>query len=782
MISGVAEWSVPDPLFESELRDDLPIADAPVPCLRLFVDQVLFATDPCLTRFEDRQAALAGLSFAYKGLDEPIDASDPGDRLFLSGELGFLTARRNSQAESAARLMLESFGATDIGCVEHVGVPPDVPADYLLSLEEDVHSHCAFTKHVLPQLRRLGWKIEIDPDYPFQVVESGEFYARLEEDEERPDWFGLELGVDLGGQQVSLLSPLLDLLDKNAADLHSITSKLKRCVAIPLNKTHHVALDPETVRTMLRVLIELYEGKGEAVRFPAARLPALEELDVVFGKDIEWSGREHRESTRPAPAPRVSAPPPELKATLRSYQADGLAWLQGLRENGAGGVLADDMGLGKTLQTIAHVTTEISEGRAEDPCLIVAPTSLIGNWVREFEKFAPHLNVVRYHGPHRARVQDQLAGADVVVTSYPLVVRDQELLQPQIWHLLVLDEAQTIKNARSRNHQAVSSLQAIHKVCLSGTPVENHLGELWALFDFLDPELLGSEERFRNCYRIPIEKFQDEVRMDALREQIQPYILRRVKEEVATELPPKTRLRRPVALRGKQRELYESIRLAAHAKVRRTIQEKGLAASTVPILEALMKLRQVCCDPRLVKMQAARFVRESAKLEALEKLLEQQLAGGHRALIFSQFTSMLSLIGDSLKERNIKHLTLTGGSKDRQALCDQFEAGEADVFLISLKAGGTGLNLVSADTVIHYDPWWNPQAQEQANDRAYRIGQTKPVFVYDLFVAGSVEERILALQSKKRRLADALLKGAPLMADDGPFSEGDVETLFAPLA
>jgi SNF2 family DNA or RNA helicase len=342
----------------------------------------------------------------------------------------------------------------------------------------------------------------------------------------------------------------------------------------------------------------------------------------------------------------------------------------------------------------------------------------------------------------------------------------------------VLDEAQAIKNTRSQAHRALKNINAEHRVCLTGTPVENHLGELWALFDFLSPGLLGDELNFRRWYRQPIEQRGDAERMAALRAQVAPYVIRRVKRDVARDLPPKTELFEPIEITGKQRELYEHIRVAAHADVRKVIKTKGLTGSTIAILDALMKLRQVCCDPRLVAMESARAVRESAKFKTLMEMLEQQLPQGHRVLIFSQFTSMLSLIAEGLRERNIGHIALTGGSKDRQGLCDKFERGDADVFLISLKAGGTGLNLVSADTVIHYDPWWNPAAQAQATDRAYRIGQSRPVFVYNLFVAGSVEERVLQLQARKRWLSSSLL------GDEAPaatLTEQDVETLFAPL-
>jgi SNF2 family DNA or RNA helicase len=482
----------------------------------------------------------------------------------------------------------------------------------------------------------------------------------------------------------------------------------------------------------------------------------------------------------------ISTPPPSdaiaprtLRAELRPYQKVGVAFLQNLREHSAGAVLADDMGLGKTLQTIAHLCVERESGRATRPSLIIAPTSLVGNWQREIAKFAPSIKVCVLHGRERFNRREEAEKCDVCVTTYPVLLRDAEYFHAQSYHYVILDEAQTIKNHRSRAHDCVSKLDSGHRVCLSGTPIENGLEELWSLFDFLMPGLLGNELSFRQFYRVPIEQHRDEQRLSALRAQVSPYILRRLKRDVAKELPDKTELVRAVELRGKQRELYESIRVAAHQDVRSTIRKLGVAGSTVKILEALMKLRQLCCDPRLVKSEAARFVRESAKSDLFFEMVESLLAGGHRILVFSQFTSMLSLLAQGLAKRSIKYLVLTGATQNRQKPCDEFERGVADVFLISLKAGGTGLNLVSADTVIHYDPWWNPAAQDQATDRAYRIGQKRAVFVYNLVIAGSVEERMLALQQRKRELANSVL--ATPTATGPVLGEGDVEQLFAPL-
>jgi superfamily II DNA or RNA helicase len=733
---------------------------------------------------------LVELSFEYDGTR--VRAGDERTRVFRSEGGGLTALERDRAAEHAARRVLERLGAVELACVEESIAPPlGCEPDYVVRADGDEHSFCNFTARAIEQWRALGWRVEVDPAYPFRVVEREPvWYARLEPADEPADWFGLELGVEIDGQRVDLLGVLLDLLERLDGDggLDALVSSCRPTWALKVSETHHITLPLERLRALLRVVAELYQGERRGRAFPEVRAGALLELDQVFartGPSIAWKDatgvtERARARVRGCPDAPPPVPPPSLRATLRPYQAEGVAFLQRLREGGVGGVLADEMGLGKTLQTIAHVAIEKAEGRLRGtPALVVGPTTLVGNWSREIGKFAPDLRVVVLHGPERHARWNQVPGADVVITTYPVLVRDEERFARQPFHLVVLDEAQAIKNARSQARRALESLRVEHRVCLTGTPVENHLGELWSIFDWLAPGLLGDELAFRRFWRQPIEKRGDAERLEALREAVAPFVLRRLKRDVAKELPPKTELVLPVELGAAQRELYEAIRIAAHADVRRAIRAKGLAASTVTILDALTKLRQVCCDPRLVAMDAARGVRDSAKLQALMDLLVEQLAGGHRALVFSQFTSMLALVGEALGARGLKYLLLTGETRDRQRVVDAFEDGRADVFLISLKAGGTGLNLVSADTVVHYDPWWNPAAQAQATDRAYRIGQKRPVFVHNLVVAGSVEERVLALQEKKRWLSTTLLGDAARSA--APLSEGDVDALFAPL-
>lgn len=752
------------------------------PCVRLYSETLSVDRSRGLARkLEDIDAAVIGLEFDYSGTR--VRCSEPSRRLFRSVNGGMACVQRDTETEARARYVLESFGAVELACLDDWAGSPDSRADYLVQLDGDVHALCSFSAYVVPQLRSLGWRVDVSPDYPYRVVEDNvPWYAEVGE-ESAADWFNLELGVEVGDQRISMLPLLLDLISRSSEleSLESLTTSGRRCVALPVGPGRYIAVPPDRVRALVRVLLELYHGERDAfsIKFPMAAAAGLEHLDGEFGGALDWIGhtaiREHgRELTKPAPTPE---PPKGLQATLRSYQEHGLAWLQNLRAHDIGGILADDMGLGKTLQTIAHVLLEHEAGRLDRPALVVAPTSLVGNWKREIAKFAPQLRVVVMRGPARHARWHRVRRADVVITTYPLIARDSDRWAEHAFHLLILDEAQTIKNSRSRARRAVVSIDARHRLCLTGTPMENHLGELWSLLDFLVPGLLGTREQFRVMFRTPIEKRGSESRLDALRQRVAPYILRRLKQDVAPELPVKTELVRPVELGGAQRDLYESIRMAAHAKVRHAIRERGFSGSTIDVLDALMKLRQVCCDPRLLNVPSARDVRDSAKYALLFELVSTQLSQGRRILLFSQFTSMLALIANGLQQRKIGYATLTGSTGDRQKPVDDFERGNVDVFLISLKAGGTGLNLTSADTVIHYDPWWNPAAQAQATDRAYRIGQKRPVFVYNLIVAGSVEERMMSLQKRKRELSETLLGQAT-----GRLSEREIEDLFAPLS
>ncbi|MEM9456471.1 MAG: DEAD/DEAH box helicase [Myxococcota bacterium] len=734
--------------------------------------------------YQEVETAVLRLSFDYDGVKVP--AGDPTQVGGVNGEAGRL---RDPVGEAQARQVLESFGPVELSTLDTYASFVGPEPDYVVDVTDDVDALCAFSAQAVPRLRALGWRVEVAEDYQCQVVSNATWYAELSEPEEDDtSWFELELGVDVDGRKVDLLPLLLELLHTSrGAGLGALLRRAKRWTAVPVGDRRFLAVPAERLEAILRVVRELYEIEGNggaSLRIPELVPSYLDELDDALGEaplelrgEVDLSARRVRLSPQ-AELPRVEVPV-QLQATLRPYQHDGLDWLQNLRAHGASGILADDMGLGKTLQTIAHIVTEKAAGRLTQPALVVAPTSLVGNWQRELSRFAPSLRVLVLHGPRRRERFGRIGEADVVISTYPLVLRDIEVLSRHRFYLQILDEAHTVKNVRSQIHQAVKAIDAQLRLCITGTPLENNLDELWALFDFLMPGLLGTAERFRAAFRAPIERMGDKQRLETLRKRVAPFILRRMKDTVAKDLPAKTEIVRTVDLAGAQRDLYESIRLAAHAAVRKVVKKKGIAASTIDILGALMKLRQVCCDPRLVPVPSARQVQESAKYEALMEMLEQMLPRGRRVLVFSQFTSMLGLIAQGLRERGIRYVCLTGSTSDRQAMVDTFQQGRAEVFLISLKAGGAGLNLTRADTVIHFDPWWNPAAQAQATDRAYRIGQTRPVFVYNLIVAGSVEERMVGLQRRKQNLADSILCAGEASLE---LTAADVDGLFAPLS
>jgi hypothetical protein len=607
----------------------------------------------------------------------------------------------------------------------------------------------------------------VPPVQEVPVQEVDDWYADVTEEGGNP-WFDLELGIVVNGARHPLLPLLVQLIrnapkDFNAAALagHPDTDTL--LAALPDGA--RVALPWGRVKPILATLGELYftERLGKAISLPYLDAARLAELEATA--QLRWLGGERLREVG-AKLHRFSgidpvAAPAGLHARLRDYQGAGLAWMQFLRAYGFGGILADDMGLGKTIQTLAHILVEKEAGRLDCPALVVAPTSLMDNWQSEAARFAPGLRVLLLHGKDRAAQFGQIATADIVLTTYALLPRDEATLRAQRFHLLILDESQNIKNHRAKAAQTARLLDARHRLCLTGTPLQNHLGELWSQFHFLMPGLLGDDKTFNAQFRKPIEKGGDQQRAALLNRRVKPFMLRRTKDTVAKELPFKTEMTWPVELGSAQRDLYETVRLAMDRKVREEIDRKGVARSQIVILDALLKLRQVCCDPRLLKntiaSAAAVKTAGSAKFDALFELLDTLLAEGRKILVFSQFTSMLALIGAALEERGHRYALLTGDTLDRAAPVALFQQGAVPLFLISLKAGGVGLNLTAADTVIHFDPWWNPASEDQATDRAWRIGQDKPVFVYKLIVKGSVEEKIQELQRKKSGLAHALL-------------------------
>ncbi len=616
---------------------------------------------------------------------------------------------------------------------------------------------------MLAPLKAAGFEVRYDPSFGMEFVTTASWYADLNETK-GGRWFELELGVELDGVRTSMLPILLKAFrERNIALQASRHEAANASLLVPLDGKRYISILLSQLRNYIAPIIEWVEKlENGKVRLPTLRAPIAQELmdASVTVRSAESLGRLSAVLTNVRDPNRVRTEVPTgLKATLRSYQVDGLDWLDFLGENALGGLLADDMGLGKTVQVLAHLLSERAKNRLPHPALVVMPTSLVPNWQAEAAKFAPELRVLVLHGSDRADRLDLVASSDLVLTTYPLLARDQVQLAKKQFSVIIYDEAQALKNAKTLSAQAARSIPATRRLVMTGTPVENHLGELWAQVDLVLPGLLGLEKSFRENIRNPIEKEGNQAQLTLLSKRLRPFMLRRTKAEVASDLPAKTEITRTVALDGAQRELYETLRLAMHEKVRETLKNRGIAQSSIIVLDALLKLRQACCDPALVKLPSARNVKTSAKRTLLLEMLTELLAEGRRVLIFSQFTEMLNLIEADLKREKMRYTRLDGNTKDRKTPVEQFQSGTLSIMLISLKAGGAGLNLTAADTVIHYDPWWNPAIENQATDRTHRIGQDKPVFVYKLVCQDTVEERIVVMQAQKAELAEAILSG-----------------------
>jgi len=643
--------------------------------------------------------------------------------------------------------------------------------------------------------REAGWHIDIDPALCERFRHAEELtLSMVGGDDQGGGWFDLSLGFSVGGRKVNLLPWLPALIERmsgwrTAAAQGDAWPAHTWLTHDESGESWRVPVAP--LRPWLDALVELSQERGaldgETLRLDRFEALRLATVDAPRGEalTLNLSKRDHRSLAgligmlRQNDKSSAARIPSGLGAELRPYQQQGLGWMQLLRAHRLGGVLADDMGLGKTLQTIAHLLAEKQARRLKRPALVVAPTSLVGNWQSELHRFAPGLSPLVLHGSQRRHRFKRIADHDVIITTYPLLLRDEQVLAAQEWSIVVLDEAQTIKNARSRAASIVQTLRSDQRLCLTGTPMENHLGEVWSLFHFLMPGYLGSETRFKQIFRTPIEKSGDADRLALLRTRLSPFMLRRTKAAVADELPPKIESVEHIELSPNQANLYETIRIANEAKVRKALASKGLAGSQISVLDALLKLRQVCCDPRLVALPSARKVKESAKIDWLLDRLPTMIEEGRRVLLFSQFTSMLALIEEALAGTGLRWAKLTGQSRNREAIVQKFTSGEVPLFLISIKAGGVGLNLPQADTVIHVDPWWNPAVENQATDRAHRMGQTSTVFVYKLVAMGTLEERIVTMQARKAALAQGLHGSA--QGDAVRLTEAELDWLLQPI-
>ena len=566
------------------------------------------------------------------------------------------------------------------------------------------------------------------------------------------DWFAANGDIVVDEQRIISLRSLLERLREGKS----------RFVALGDNE--YLALSDELHRRLME-LADYGTLHGDELRMhPLASFSLAELARDAGGVESDAAWRKHLQRIADSEAFTLALPS-TLQAELRDYQREGFEWLGRLAHLGVGACLADDMGLGKTLQALALLLTRAPEG----PALVVAPTSVCLNWIAEAQRFAPTLNLKLFGPGDRAALIEEAGPFDVVVASYGLLQLEAALFAKRPWHSIVLDEAQAIKNMHTKRSQAVMALQGNFRMAATGTPLENHLGELWNLFRFINPGLLGSADQFQLRFAGPIEKAQDK-RAEAgararLRRLTQPFILRRTKAQVLTELPPRTEIVVPVELTQEESALYESLRRDALDKL--AALEAPESQKSIEILAEMMRLRRAVCNPELVAPGAGIA---SSKLATFARLTTDLLENRHKVLVFSQFVDHLTLIRNYLDGKHIPYQYLDGATsmQERKRRVDAFQAGEGELFLISLKAGGVGINLTAADYVIHMDPWWNPAVEDQASDRAHRMGQQRPVTIYRLVARGTIEEGIVELHHRKRDLADSLLEGTEMAARMSP--------------
>ncbi len=689
--------------------------------------------------------------------NEPARPLPPAPRfaLALEGSLNHLTARLDAvYAENRVTLAAgaeqghrhwpaENAAAERLRRAGFAG--PGADGQWVLKTEPRI---LAFFATELPRLQQ-AWEVTIGERFEYVTRDVERIQPRLEIRSSGETWF--DLSVELatpGGERFSAVE-IQRLLQSGQSSVRLKNRKLAVFDPGLLTEFEEVLRDcdpqqkqPGNYRIDQRhaaYLAETAADRGATLNAPAG-----------------W-----RESAGVSRNPGQLVPPDlgDLDAVMRAYQKTGVAWLKYLSINGMGGILADEMGLGKTLQALAFL--RLIGGKS----LVVCPSSLIFNWEREAARFVPQLRVLAIEGADRAKLFGApLAEADLVITSYPLLRRDAERYGAVEFTAAILDEAQHIKNPESQNAQSAGTIRARHRFALTGTPVENSVRDIWSLMHFLMPGYLGSRVDFRERFEKEIESQPGGPAHRRLIKRLRPYVLRRTKREVIAELPEKIEQVAFCELNGPQRAVYTELMSATRRQVSELAGRKDQGKARILMLTALLRLRQACCDLRLLGLAEGAEPPPSAKVELLLELLSEALDGGHRVLIFSQFVSMLTILREALTAAGTDFCYLDGQTKDRAAEVDRFQTGQVPAFLISLKAGGTGLNLTAADTVVHFDPWWNPAVEAQATDRAHRIGQDRVVTSYKLIARDTVEEKILALQQRKRAVIDATLESEqPLM-------------------
>lgn len=704
--------------------------------------------EPRIYLAEREGELVAELRFGYGTCEVPFEKQTPIETVTrVEQTTTFARIRRNAIAEHMAQQQLgASFGLKRGSSAHEFALRKSVaPVDFLL---RDVPKLAAAGFTVFGEDALTSARVNRHrPSISFNVS-SG------------IDWFDVEAVITFGDQELSL------------KEFKRAMKRRDRYVKLADGSLGAI---PEEWIERYRHLFAFAEERDDGMRLSSHHLGLLDQvLSEADRAQTDAAFAERRERLRSFERLEPRALPTGFVGELRPYQKAGYDWLHFLRDYGFGGCLADDMGMGKTIITLAFLQSLYEQAPRPVATLIVMPRSLLFNWQREASLFAPGLRVYVHADQGRISEPDQFSEYDLVLTTYGVMLRDVELLRSYTFHYLILDESQAIKNPLAETSRAARTLKAEHRLVLTGTPVENSTLELWSQFAFLNPGLLGNLDYFREEFANPIERKQDGETATFLRKMVYPFILRRTKEQVALDLPPRTEELVIVEMETAQRKLYNKTRDHYRALLLGLIDNDGLNDARMKILEGLLRLRQICNHPRLVD---GKFRGQSAKFEVLLQTLETLKAEGHKALVFSQFVQMLTLIRQGLDDRKILYAYLDGSTRDRQSVVDRFQqSDDLPFFLISLKAGGVGLNLTAADYVIHVDPWWNPAVEMQATDRTHRIGQTRPVFVYKLITRDTVEEKILKLQEQKRALVSQLIS-----SEGGVFkslTRDDVEVLF----
>ncbi len=710
---------------------------------------------------------LARLSFQYETFK--LHADPRSDVAALLDGNAPVWIHRDPIAEDRARRMLAESGMKTIwNMMWWARVSERNYQDFTLP---NGKSWPAWLQHTLPELRNDRWNIVEHAYFPWRVLhEESEFIADEYDDGAPIDWLNLKLGVMIEGEYVDIIGPLIRMIRKGELDRNNVDGQER--IAVTVTERRILLIPKARLVPYLEGLEALctvrWNGGTPALRSPYLLAVLARLLRTETPDELAWQRsdalRDLVERLRNTETiPRIVIPG-GFKATLREFQVKGASWLKFLSDNGLGGILADEMGLGKTLQALAYIAAEKASGRLDRPVLVVVPRSLLGHWERQTKTWAPDLRMCVFHGSDRELGSTTLGACDVVLTTYGTAAQDEGLSDVE-WSCVLCDEAQLAKNRDTATAAELRTLKARVRFCLTGTPLENNLDELWAQYDFVVPGYLGDRESFHLEWATPIEKDRDERRLADLAVRIRPFLLRRTKAEVAPDLPKKVEKVIEVKMREAQRVLYDTVRIAMVGQVQKALEEHGLDRTYRPLLAALTKMRQICCDPRLTPDLPNSATAGSAKLERLVALVEQRVAGGHKVLVFSAFAKMLDLIGTALDDVGIAHVTLTGQTQDRDKVIARFQDEDIPVFLISLKAGGAGLDLSVADTVVLYDGWWNPASEAQAIDRAHRIGQVRPVIVYRLKASDTIEDEMAKLKRRKSALVNALMEATDENAD-----------------